>query len=352
VGNRGGNLHDYGHSVDQTWPLNFGQYQSLLEAGNIYTQINNAIDAATLGIQYPYPGFSGPAYAAIAPYPQLGVFGYTTETIGNFSKWAGVSAYNSFVAEINVRKSHGLYANWSYVVSKQTSNQNGLNNYANNWGSMFQSPTDSIGSSGWVTGNDQRQLLKGYLTYDLPFGKGRQWGSDSGWTNYAIGGWTLGYYGSYGSGTPFGGFGSGYGLPYYYSSSQRAFFANGATANNMKNSFSHKNHLDLINPTDASNFDFSQSDFARGNAATPFGDTPHTWDHFRWNGGAASENMSLIKHFALPGQCRLEIGAEFYDVFNRHYYNGPDTGINDSTFGMVTGISGNRVGQLRGRFEW
>ena len=353
VGNRGGNLHDYGHSVDQTWPVNFGQYQSLLESGNIYTQINNAGDAAALGIQYPYPGFSGPAYAAIAPYPQLAVHGYTTETIGDFSKWSGVSAYNSFVAEINVRRSHGLYANWSYVVSKQTSNQNGFHNYANNWGSMFQSPTDSIGSSHWVTGNDQRQLLKGYLTYDLPFGKGQIWGRDSKLTNYAIGGWTLGYYGSYGSGLPFGVFYSTYQLPYYYSSGyQRAFFANGASATNMKNQF--HGHLDLLNPLASSNNDFIPSSFQATSATAPFGDTPRTWDHWRWNGGAASENMSLIKHFGLgpEGRYQLEIGSEFYDVFNRHYYNGPDTYIGDSTFGMVTGASGNRTGQLRARFQW
>ena len=82
VGNRGGNLHDYGHSVDQSWPTNFGQYQSLLQSGNINTTINNAADAAALGISYPYPGFSGPAYAAIAPYPQIAAPNFTTETIG------------------------------------------------------------------------------------------------------------------------------------------------------------------------------------------------------------------------------------------------------------------------------
>ncbi len=353
VGNRGGNLHDYGHSVDQSWPLNFAQYQSLLEAGNINAPVSNPGQAAALGVPYPYAGFNGPVYAAIAPYPYLAAPNFVMETIGDFSKWAAVSAYNSFVTEVNVRNSYGLYADWSFVISKQTTNQNGLNNFGNNWGSMFQSPTDSIGSSHWVTGNDQRYLLKGYLTYDLPFGKGRRWGRDSGLMNYAIGGWTLGYYGWYGSGLPFGRFGSTYTLPYYYSSSQRAFFANGASATNMKNSF--HGHLNLLNPTAASNTDFSPTSFKAGNAVTPFGDTPFTWDHFRWNPGSAQENVSILKHFGLgpDGRYQLELGAEFYDVFNRHYYNAPDTYIGDSTFGKVTSVQEtSRVGQLRARFQW
>jgi hypothetical protein len=353
VGNRGGNLHDYGHSLDQSWPLNFAQYQSLLEAGNIEAPVNNAGDAAALGIQYPYPGFSGPAYAAIAPYPQLAQYGYMAESIGQYNKWAAVSAYNSFVAEANVRSSHGLYADWNFVMSKQTSNQSGFTNYANNWGSMYQSPTDSIGSSNWVTPSDQRYLLKGYLTYDLPFGKGKQWGATSGLTNYAIGGWTVGYYGSYGSGLPMGPFYSTYTLPYYYSSAQRVSFANGASATNMENHF--HGHLNLINPLASSNSDFSPNNFAAGNATKPFGDTPYTWDHWRWNPGVAQENVSILKHFGFGPKERyqFELGAEFYDVFNRHYYNAPETYIGDSTFGMVTGVNGtNRVGQLRGRFQW
>ncbi len=353
VGNRGGNLHDYGHSVDQSWPLNFNQYQSLLLAGKINAPISNAADAAALGVPYPYAGFTGPAYAAIAPYPQIAAPNFTTETIGLFSQWAAVSAYNSFVVELNVRKSHGLYADWSFVVSKQTSNQNGMDNFSNNWGSMFQSPTDSVGSSNWVATNDQRYLSKGYLTYDLPFGRNGQWLSNSGPLDYAVGGWTIGFYGSYGSGLPFGVFNSTYQLPYYYSGNQRASFANGATATNMKNQF--HGHLNLLNPTDSANFDFSPSSFAATTPAAPFGDTPRTWNHFRWNPGPAQENVSILKHFGFgpDGKYRFEVGGEFYDVFNRHYYNAPDTYMGDSTFGDVRTVNGvNRVGQLRARFQF
>jgi hypothetical protein len=362
VGNRGANLHDYGHSIDQTWDSNFAQYQAVLLANQGWTTINSPATAAAVSaasgvtVKYPYAGFSGPAFVAMENYPQVGSIGDSMQTVGQFDKWAGVSGYNSFVAEFKVRKSHGLYADWNYVISHQTTTQNGLNNFSNNWGSICQSPTDpSCSDPHSVNYSDQKQLLKGYLTYDLPFGKGRRWGSDSGWADSAIGGWMLGYNGSYGSGTPMGMFSSEQGLPYYYDG-QRAFLAGGATLTNMKNSFKH-GHVDEINTRDASNFDFSQSDFVTATYANPFGNTPRNWDHWRWNPGVAHENVSILKHFGLPGQCRLEIGAEFYDVFNRHYYNGPDTYVGDSgsngTFGLVTSVQNtNRIGQLRGRFEW
>jgi hypothetical protein len=218
---------------------------------------------------------------------------------------------------------------------------------------MFQSPADSIGSSNWVAGNDQRYLSKGYLTYDLPFGRNGQWLSNSGPLDYAVGGWTIGFYGSYGSGLPFGVFTSTYQLPYYYSGNQRSSFANGATATNMKNQFHGR--LNLLNPTASANADFSPNSFTATTPAAPFGDTPRTWNHFRWNPGPAQENVSILKHFGFgpDGKYRCEVGAEFYDVFNRHYYNAPDTYIGDSTFGDVRSVNGvNRVGQLRARFQF
>jgi hypothetical protein len=46
------------------------------------------------------------------------------------------------------------------------------------------------------------------------------------------------------------------------------------------------------------------------------------------------------------------LGVQFFDVFNRHYYGSPNTNMGSTTFGQVTGVSGNRYGQLSGRIEW
>lgn len=356
LGSFGNGLHDYGRGHDASWPTNWSQYNALLQSGQINAPVNNAGQAATLGVPYPFPGFTGPAYAAISPYPQLAQYGREMELVGDPADNA-TSAYNSFVAELKLRNAHGLYVNWSYTISKYISNSTSVgggwgtpSNFSNIWGTDEQSPNDY---QSWPVANDQRQLAKGYLTYDLPFGTHGQWLNHSSILNDFVGGWTLGYYGAYGSGTPMGRISSSYQLPYYYQGNQRAFFTNGANANNMKNHF--QGHVDLANLTSASNYDFDPSAFASGTQAAPFGDTPIMFNHWRWNTYPASENISIVKHFGIgkEGRYQAQLRGEFYNAFNRHYFNSPDTNINDSTFGDVTGVAGtSRVGQVAARFEF
>jgi len=39
-------------------------------------------------------------------------------------------------------------------------------------------------------------------------------------------------------------------------------------------------------------------------------------------------------------------------LFNRHYWNSPNTTFGSAYFGHVTGVSGYRTGQLGARFTW
>jgi hypothetical protein len=235
----------------------------------------------------------------------------------------------------------------------------GLDGFANNWGYPAQDMADIQDASHWVQGFDQRHLAKGYVTYSLPFGRNKRWlANSSALAEQAVSGWELGYYGSYGSGTPLGPVVSTYQLPYYFST-QRANFMPGQSGYTVKNQFG--GHLNLSNLSDSSNTDFNRNLFTTTSAASPFGDTPYTFNHWRWNPGAASENLSAMKHFKFGPEDRLRatIAAQFFNVFNRHYFAAPDTNLNDTTFGQVTGtggnlagVSGNRIGQLSARFEW
>jgi len=75
----------------------------------------------------------------------------------------------------------------------------------------------------------------------------------------------------------------------------------------------------------------------------------------RWNPGVASENLALTKAFGFGPENRFQatLRAEFYDAFNRHYINGPDTNPNDQNFGQITSVSGKtRTGQLGARVQW
>ncbi len=220
IANRGRNLQSAGLSSVQNYP-SFGTYQPVLLAGKINSAVSNASQAAAAGVPYPYTGFSGPAYAAIAPFPQVASFNDTVRTYGN-PLYNAVSAYNSFVVEIKARGARGLYADFSYDLSKQTGNYSNNNgNWAGGTTSYGQNLADWQDSRHWLQPTDQRQLFKGYATYLLPFGRNRKWFSGTPWlANEFVGGWELGYYGAYGSGLPMGQITSSYQLPYFFSTDQ------------------------------------------------------------------------------------------------------------------------------------
>jgi hypothetical protein len=355
IANRGRNLHDPGRSLYRNYP-SFSVYQPVLLAGNINAPISNAAEAAAVGVPYPYAGFSGAAYSAIAPFPQLASIGSFEQTFGDPSDSA-VTAFDSFVAEIKARSFHGLYLDFSYALSKMTGSMIGLSGWANNWSDPAQDMADHYDEKHWVSSYDQRNLLEGYATYLLPFGRDREWLSGSSkLLNLAAGGWELGYYGGYGSGLPLGPISSTFQLPYFfnvpYGAGQRANLRPGLTTNSLQNHF--RGHLDLANLNDPSNNDFNPTLFTSTSAEAPFGNTPYTFNHWRWQPGLGTENMSLIKSFSLGPKDRVhaKIGVQFFNVFNRHYYSSPDLYPGSPTFGQVTYAYGNRYGQLSARVEW
>jgi hypothetical protein len=55
-----------------------------------------------------------------------------------------------------------------------------------------------------LTGYDLTHIVKGYVTYELPFGRGRRWLADKGrYANALVGGWQLSGLLLYTSGQPF-----------------------------------------------------------------------------------------------------------------------------------------------------
>lgn len=352
IANRGRNLQSSGQSFVQNYP-SFSAYQPVLLAGNINSPIASSGQAAAAGVPYPYPGFSGPAYAAIAPFPQVASNGDFTITYGN-PQYSVVSAYNSLVIEFKARSTHGLYADFNYDLSKQTGNYSTFNgNWAGGTSSLGQSLSDWEDSKHWLQPTDQRQLFEGYATYLLPLGKNRRWLSGISWPlNEFVGGWELGYNGAYGTGLPIGPVLSSYQLPYFFGG-DRAFLAPGQSVYDVSNHF--KGHLDLGDLNDPSNTDFNKNTFTVTTPENPFGNTPYLWNHWRWNSEPAQENMSIVKHFGfgLQDKYQMIVSAQFFNVFNRHYFSAPDTNMADTTFGQITSISGTpRNGQVTARFQW
>lgn len=117
----------------------------------------------------------------------------------------GTSHYSGLQMELNKRMSRGLQGTVAYTWSHATDNSNGAFSINGN------SPI-FVDASGHVLLNqnkgnsdtDQRHAFVGTLMYELPFGRGKQWGS--GWSSAmdnAFGGWQFNSIVSAGTGTPF-----------------------------------------------------------------------------------------------------------------------------------------------------
>ena len=350
MGTRGGGLHDSPESVGINYP-DFATYSKLLTSGHINDTISTPSQAAAIGVPFPYAGFSGPAYAAISPIPQAA--SYNNTLVFETDQRLGVSSFNALIVEMKARNSHNLNADLSYTLSHLTgSNVDGRISAGGKGEYPYQSAADIPASRSWLQNGDQTHLLTGFVTYHLPFGRGQRLLSGSRVLDLAVGGWTVGSTLSYGSGGPIGTVNSPVQYPFFFNR-QRDNFAPGVNADNIKNHF-HGGKVDLANSGDPANQDFSPSLFTTPALGT-LGSTPYNYGHWRWNPGVASENLALTKGFGFGPENRFQatLRAEFYNAFNRHYINGPDTNPNDQNFGQITGVSGTtRTGQLGVRVQW
>jgi hypothetical protein len=102
----------------------------------------------------------------------------------------GVSNYNGFETMVARRMSNGIEFNFNYTWSHMLSNQD-----SSGWNSLqgtqaYQNaydPSSNYGASNF----DIRNMFKGQVIYDLPFGSGRKFFNHSQALNKIIGGWTL-----------------------------------------------------------------------------------------------------------------------------------------------------------------
>jgi hypothetical protein len=351
MGVTGRNLHDglLNPTNFPTWPT----YQNLLNSGNIWDWVWDFGSAAAAGVPYPYNGFSGEAYFAINPYPQVqanyagGVF-FTNSPLGQ-------SGYNAITVEGT--KQHGsLNLDLSYNLSRTTGNTGSA--FFDRWvgfGYPYQDPYAYKHEASYAQVYD---TVKGYLTYVLPFGQGRRFLSGSGsLVNDLVGGWEGTTIVSYANSQPMGAVGS---TNYYPGWS--AVYTNVAPGASFKNTF--KKYNPAWNPTAAGAAPDPNSLFVNpANFSNPgygqLGNSPSKFcgcqGYPSWRGWATpQEQMSLLKktHFGADNRFTMTLRAEFFDVFNRHYWGNPNMNFGSAYFGHVTGASGNRTGQLGARFEW
>ncbi|MBV9226475.1 MAG: hypothetical protein JOY85_20770, partial [Acidobacteriaceae bacterium] len=87
-------------------------------------------------------------------------------------------------------------------------------------------------------------------------------------------------------------------------------------------------------------------------AAFTFGDTPRTMGYLRAQ-GTINTDMTLQKYWQLWNEAsRLQLRAEFYNLFNRTQFFAPGTTFGTSTFGVVPGALPARSIQFGLKLYW
>ena len=104
----------------------------------------------------------------------------------------GDSSYNALQVDLNRRFSHGLSVRGVYTWSKALDDGDSLNGTAaNNAPGLVSNPFNLRADWGLAT-YDVRDVGVISAVYELPFGRGKMWASDTtGWSDHLISGWSV-----------------------------------------------------------------------------------------------------------------------------------------------------------------
>ncbi len=254
------------------------------------------------------------------PYPQLGTI---SDTFDN-----GSATYNSLQVKAETKSGkHGLYALVGYTYSKSI--DNGLSDgLGSNIGAMyFALPNIGTGDKG-LSQIDLTHNFTASLIYQLPFGKGKQFGSDwSGPANALLGNWEVDVIEHAISGFPIdvvtaaGGSNSGVGF------------------SNNGNDFIRPNRVcngRLSNWTVTQFFD--ESCFA----LPPVGELGNSNRAPLFGPGLVNTDFSAVKNFPISFRegMSLQFRAEFFNLWNHPQFLAPGAGVVNIDAAGANGITG------------
>ena len=195
VGQRGSHLLNF-EDVAQSIPLDASG------------KVAGAGDPIVTRAPGPFLGGGTPGSLYMADNPQFNALNCGTagqpvcgkETLAGTNMSNSDQSYNALQAVLQKRMSNGLQAQVAYTWSKCMSNSPGY--FGTGWGST--GATSSGGQPGWENiynprldwgpcYYDQTHIVTSYVTYQLPFGKGKQFGHDMPTAlNAVLGNWEIG----------------------------------------------------------------------------------------------------------------------------------------------------------------
>jgi len=236
----------------------------------------------------------------LRPFPQF-------NTIGIVYVAGASSTYHSWQNTISKRFSQGLTFEGSYTWSKMIDN-----------GTSHQNAYDVAKDRSLSDLDIAHRFVMSYV-YELPFGRGRKFGSGSSHVvNAVLGGWQFNGFVSLQNGTPLA----------ISASNTSGLFAANTLPNNSGTSGK------LTGPvTDRLNAYFDRAVFSQPRAFE-FGNLASRLPDIR-NDGVRNFDLSLFKDFPVTERARIQFRAEFLNAFNTPRFGSPNTSVTSSAFGVI-----------------
>ena len=237
----------------------------------------------------------------LRPYPQF------TDLIPLYSSGAS-SNYHALQLSFGKRLSRGLLIDGSYTWAKNI--EEGL---------THQDSYNLRGDRALASIDIAHRFVISYL-YELPFGRGRRFGSSvPGWAEAIVGGWQVNGITTFQTGTPL-----------TITANNTAGLFNPLTRPN-NNGRSGK----LEGPVhERLNRYFDTSVYSQP-AAFTFGNVSATESDLR-NDGVRNFDLSLFKVFTATERLRVQFRVEALNAFNTPRFGSPNTGVTSSAFGVIS----------------
>jgi hypothetical protein len=238
------------------------------------------------------------------------------------------SNYNSLQARLERRFSNGLAFlqsyTWSHSIDTASRGSGG------SWHQNIRNLRDDRGSSDF----DVRHRLASSFSYQLPFGRGRSWLSNTGGvTGKLVEGWQVHGIASFNTGNTFSVTVSGDranvgGFPF-----QRA---NRSCDGNLP-----RGERTILRYIDTSCF-----------VVTPLGTFGNAGRNVIEIPGLNNWDLSLFKDTQLTESFKLQFRAEFYNAFNHTQFGQPDLGVQSAFFGQISSARAAREIQFGLKLLW
>lgn len=336
VGNREIHLPSQLNTINQLNPGNFALQ------GDLGLSFADG-SAQAKGYKLPYANFvndfggSATVAQSLVPYPQ---YGY----IFNNFEGSGTAYYQSMQLQLEKRFTQGLSFLAGYTLSREFNNTtsgftsfiaNSLNKYNQKleWAPTTGAPPQTFKLSG---------------TYELPIGPGKSHLNNHGVTGQVLGGWQVSWITHYYAGTPDGNLSENLSFPY----------PNGGNRPDRNNSvklgtasYARERDYFVGKASTAQIFDpnafTATAPYTLGNAKRNYLEIRDPADY--------NEDVNVRKHFFFGERFQGILQVDYFNVFNRTLFNGPDMNKSDGTFGQAISQgqnNSNRQGQVEFRLEF